>query len=43
MQIIRVEMQGMRLECGCGESAWECGESGGNRKGVRNQGGDAGN
>ena len=40
---IRVEMQGMRCECGCRESAWECGESGRKYKNMGNQGGDAGN
>ena len=28
MQIMRVRMRGMGWECGCRESAWECGESG---------------
>ena len=43
MRIIRVEMRGMGWGCGCGESAWECGNLGGNVKNVGNQGGNAGN
>ena len=34
-------MQGMRWECGFGESAWECEESGWKCKKCGNQGGDA--
>ena len=35
-------MRGMGWECGCGESAWEAGDLGGNTKNVGNQGGNAG-
>ena len=34
MQGIRVGMRGMWWECGCGESVWECGESGCKCKGY---------
>ena len=34
MQGIRVGMQEMWWECGCGESVWECGESGCKCKGY---------
>ena len=40
---IRVGMQGMGWECGCRESAWECGESEWKYKKYGDQGGDAGN
>ena len=36
-------MRRMRCECGCKESAWECGESGRKYKNIGNQGGDARN
>ena len=43
MRRIKVGMQGIRCECECRESVWECGESGWKYKNMRNQGGDAGN
>ena len=36
-------MRGMGWECGCRESAWECGESGWKYEKCENQGGAAGN
>ena len=36
-------MRGMGWECGCGESAWNARNLGGNTKNVGNKGGDAGN
>ena len=45
MRRIRLGIRGMRWECGCWGSAWECREFGWKRKNkyVENQGGDAGN
>ena len=40
---IRVGVQGMRWECGCGKSALECSDMGKNAKNVGNQGANAGN
>ena len=43
MRRIWVGMRGMGWECRCGESAWECGDSGWKYKKCGEQGGNAGN
>ena len=42
MRRIGMGMQEMRWECGCGESAWDVRNLGGNVKNVGSQGSDEG-